>query len=102
VFYNYCQSVACGKFLLDAWAVTASHGTKSLSCFYGKPYERKTRKRRNRFDTKGVSFRPMLMDADYVAAGSPVSIHRAFKTCPQVPELFARWNVCSYAYEESL
>jgi hypothetical protein len=40
-FVNYRQFVACGKFLLDAWAVEASHSAKSLYCFYGKPYKRK-------------------------------------------------------------
>jgi hypothetical protein len=40
-FVNYRQFVACGKFLLDAWAVEASHSAKSLYCFYGKPYKRR-------------------------------------------------------------
>ena len=37
MFINYKQFAAAGQFLLDAWAVSSSHGAKSLICFYGAP-----------------------------------------------------------------
>ena len=40
VFVNYKQLAAAGQVLLDAWAVSVSHGAKSLICFYGAPSKR--------------------------------------------------------------
>ena len=37
VFINYKQFAAVGQYLLDAWAVSSSHGAKSLICYYGAP-----------------------------------------------------------------
>lgn len=37
IFMNYKQLVAAGQLLLDAWAVSSSHGAKSLSCYFGAP-----------------------------------------------------------------
>lgn len=37
LFCNFKQFIQAGKFLLDAWAVQATAGAKSLACFYGDP-----------------------------------------------------------------
>ena len=37
LFCNFKQFTQAGKLLLDAWAVHANAGAKSLACFYGDP-----------------------------------------------------------------
>jgi hypothetical protein len=57
VFVKYIKFVACGKHLLDSWAVSASHSAKSLYCFYGKPYKRN-------YASKGVRTSSTLKDLE--------------------------------------
>lgn len=37
IFLNYKQLASAVQYLFNAWAVSSSHGAKSLTCFYGPP-----------------------------------------------------------------